>query len=265
MAQLITSSQNRYIKQANQLKKRSHRDKCQEFLIEGFRELSRAATGQVHIEILFICPSLFLGENEDKLIQKIADKQALVLEIPEFLFKKLSFRDRPDGLLAIAKQRHLTLGDLVLPENALLVVAEAIEKPGNLGTILRTSDGVGADALIIVDRCTDLFNPNVVRASVGTCFTIPVVETSSEELFSWLEEKKIDIVATTPHCDLVYTKADLRRSIAIALGTEQYGLSEKWLDKAKIKVNIPMNGVADSLNVAMAATLCLYEALRQRN
>jgi len=152
-----------------------------------------------------------------------------------------------------------------LKSNPFLIVAEAIEKPGNLGTILRTSDAVALDALILADRCTDIYNPNVVRASVGTLFTVPVIESGGKETLAWLKKNNIAILAATPHATLEFTKVDMTCPIAIAVGTEQLGLSELWMDSADIKVKIPMHGIADSLNVAMATTLLLYEAVRQRN
>jgi TrmH family RNA methyltransferase len=154
---------------------------------------------------------------------------------------------------------------LQLPKDPLLIVAESIEKPGNLGTILRSADAAGADAVVVCDRCTDIWNPNVVRASVGTLFTVPVVEAPQEKVFAWLEQKGIKIVAATPSAKESYTRVDLKVPCAIAVGTEQLGLSQQWLDRADICVRIPMLGAADSLNVAMATTLLLYEAVRQRS
>ena len=145
-----------------------------------------------------------------------------------------------------------------------MVVAEAIEKPGNLGTILRSSDAVGLDALIVCDACTDIFNPNVVRASVGTLFTVPIVETTGVKALQWLKEHNVSILAATPAAKLEFTQVDMRGPLAIAVGTEQLGLSDLWMREADLQVRIPMCGVADSLNVAMATTLLLYEALRQR-
>ncbi len=252
----IESLQNPKIQAARKLWKRRERDESGLFLIEGFRELSRAS---LPIKTLFICPSLFLGINEQALIKKI---NAETYVVSEKVFRSLSYRDRPDGLLAVAKQQHFGL-DILKSKNPLYIVAEAIEKPGNLGTILRSADGCGADGVIVCDRCTDIFNPNVVRASVGTLFTQPVVEASSDEALEWLQKQGIAIVAATPQADLVYTDADLSGPIAIAVGTEQYGLSEKWMKQLQVK--IPMKGVADSLNVAMATTLLLYEAVRQRS
>jgi TrmH family RNA methyltransferase len=181
----------------------------------------------------------------------------------------MSYRDRPDGLIAIAPQQHMTLKQLdakFKPQKPpFLVVAEAIEKPGNLGTILRSSDAVGVDGLIVCDRCTDIHNPNVVRASVGTLFTVPVVEAGGQETLDYLKQKGIAIIAATPGAQVEFTHVDLSGPVAIAVGTEQLGLSDKWLSQATTCVRIPMLGVADSLNVAMATTLLLYEVLRQRS
>lgn len=259
----ITSAQNPKIKQLIRLKDRKERDETGLFIIEGYREIKRAQQGGVHFESIFVCPDLFLGSNEPYLIDRIG-LQPYVL--PAHLFEKISYRDRPDGLIAIAHQMQKRLIDL-RPKNQtpLYVVAESIEKPGNLGTILRSSDAVGADGVIVCDRCTDIYNPNVVRASVGTLFTLPVIEAKGSDAFIWLKERKIQVVAATPSATLEYTDAPLNGPVAVVMGTEQLGLSDLWMEAADIQVKIPMKGVADSLNVAMATTLLLYEALRQRS
>lgn len=262
--ELITSLQNPKIKQAAKLWKRGERDEQERFLIEGYRELTRASIGNVEIENLFVCPELFLGENENALIQELVAKGATPFECSESVFRKLSYRDRPDGLLAIGVKSHLALDNLKIVSPSFFVVAEGIEKPGNLGTILRSSDGVGADGVIVCDRCTDIHNPNVVRASVGTLFTQPVVEAEGDETFHWLKKNKIAIVSATPSATVEYTQVDFTGPIAIVVGTEQYGLTEKWMKGADFQVKIPMLGIADSLNVAMATTLLLYEVVRQR-
>lgn len=265
----LTSLQNPRVKHLIDLRERRERDKTQEFIIEGYRELLRAFQSGKKIQSLFYCPSLFLGENENDLIEKIAKTGAQLFICQENVFRKISYRDRPDGLIAISPQVRLDLKalDAILKnkENPFLIVAEAIEKPGNLGTILRSSDAVHVDALIVCDKCTDVFNPNVVRASVGTLFTVPVIESSSKETISWLKERGIKILAATPSATEEFTKANLKTGVAIAVGTEQLGLSDQWMTQADLKVKIPMLGVADSLNVAMATTLLLYETLRQRN
>lgn len=265
----ITSLQNAKIKQVVRLRQRNERDETDQFLIEGYRELLRfSEKGNKPLE-LYYCPELFLGTNEKTLIANLSGPNTALFECSADVFKKISYRDRPDGLLAIAKQIHLTLNDLhaKLPKDRppFLVVAEAIEKPGNLGTILRSSDASGVDGVILCDKCTDIHNPNVVRASVGTLFTVPVYEATSSEALAWLKSHHIAVAAATPSATLEFTKADFKQGIAIAVGTEQLGLSEKWMREADLQVKIPMQGIADSLNVATATTLLLYEVLRQRH
>lgn len=261
---LLTSLKNPKVQQVRQLWKRRTRDESQLFLIEGFRELTRALQGNIKIETLFFSPELFLGSNEMQLIERIEATGASLFTCNEYVFRALSYRDRPDGLIAIAKQFHHPIDTLPLTDNSLFVVAEGIEKPGNLGTILRSSDAVGVNGVIVCDRCTDIFNPNVVRASVGTLFTVPVVEVEGQAAFCWLKKQGVTILAATPSATQEYTQVDLRRPIAIAMGTEQVGLSPQWMQGADLQVRIPMCGVADSLNVAMATTLLLYETIRQR-
>lgn len=264
----LSSLQNPRIKHIVKLRERSEREASKQFIIEGYRELFRAVDADYPIENLFICPELFLGENEQSLIERVTRKGGRLWTCSEAVFRKISYRDRPDGLLALAPQQHLLLSDLekklVLRPAPFLVVAEAIEKPGNLGTILRSSDAVGLDGLIVCDRCTDIHNPNVVRASVGTLFTVPVVEAEGQETLDWLKRKGIAVLAATPSATLEFTEVDMTGPLAIAVGTEQLGLSKRWMNQADIQVRIPMCGIADSLNVAMATTLLLYEALRQR-
>lgn len=259
----ITSLQNPKVKETVALRERRERDKTGLFIIEGYRELKRALDQGRKMEHLFVCPEFFLGSNEQALIKK-AD--CPIIECTQDVFAKISYRDRPDGLLAISPQHHVSLADFEkhLPANPFLLVAESIEKPGNLGTILRSADAAGVHGVIVADPTTDIHNPNVVRSSVGTLFTLPVVEADGAETLQFLKQRQIALVAATPHAKLEFTKADLKGPIAIVVGTEQYGLSEAWMKRADISVRIPMMGVADSLNVASATTLLLYEALRQR-
>lgn len=265
---ILTSGQNPKIKQLLQLRERKERDQSGLFIIEGYRELLRANEAGWIVEQLFFCPELYLGENETTLIDAIKKQKAFLYQCSEPLFRKISYRDRPDGLVAVAKQKHPTLKELEPAFNKkqppLFIVAEAIEKPGNLGTILRSADAVGTTGLIVCDRCTDIYNPNVVRASVGTLFTVPTIDTTSQDALAWLRKNSVKIVAATPHATDEFTQVDLAQPIAIAVGTEQLGLSPLWMEQADIQVKIPMRGIADSLNVAMATTLLLYEALRQR-
>ncbi len=261
----ITSLQNPKIKETVKLRERKARDETDRFLIEGYRELKRAIDSHHKIETIFFCPELFLGSNERALIEQSGAER---IECTPEVFAKISYRDRPDGLLGIAPQMHKTMEDLKTllkkKQSPFLVIAESIEKPGNLGTILRSCDAAGVDAVIVCDPTTDIHNPNVVRSSVGTLFTLPVFEADSAEMLRFLKEHKIAIMAATPHAKSEFTKVDLTVPVAIAVGTEQYGLSEAWMNEADIQVRIPMFGVADSLNVASATTLVLYEVVRQR-
>ena len=258
----INSLQNSRVKEVVKLRDRRHRDRTGKFLIEGYRELLRAAEAGMEIDELFTCPELFLGENEQQLIESLQAKVHMTCD--STVFQKMSYRDRPDGLLAIAPQMNRQLSEITFQSTPFIVVAEAIEKPGNLGTILRTCDAVGADALLVCDRCTDIHNPNVVRASVGTLFTVPVVEVGNEEAAAWLGAHGILILAAMPSAKDLYTEVDFTKPVAIAFGTEQYGLSDFWTQRAKHQVRIPMRGQADSLNVAMSTGVLLYEVLRQR-
>lgn len=262
--ELLSSLQNPRIKQVLHLRDRGEREKTQSFLIEGFRELTRALQGGQQVDTVYVCPEFFLGANEWALIEHLQGAGARVVQTTQKVFQKLSYRDRPDGLVAVAIQNRRGLSHLQAKTSPFFLVAEAIEKPGNLGTILRSSDAVGVDGVVVCDRCTDIYNPNVVRASVGTLFTVPVVEATSEETIAWLKAKGIAIVAATPSAAEEFTDVDFTGPLAIAVGTEQLGLSERWMTQADIRVKIPMRGVADSLNVAMATTLLLYEVSRQR-
>jgi len=260
----IASLANPRVKHVVRLRDRNHRDRHQQFIIEGYRELLRALESRYAVEELFICPDFFLGQNEDGLVALFQAAGTAIIETTPEVFRKMAYRDRPEGLLGVAPQRHCALARLVPGNKPLLLVAEAIEKPGNLGTILRSADATAADGLILCDQCTDLFNPNVVRASTGMLFSVPVAEATSEQALQWLKSLKVAVLAATPHADCGYTDVDMTVPLAIVIGAEQYGLSRQWLDHADIQVKIPMLGKADSLNVATATTLLLYEALRQR-
>lgn len=260
----ISSTANRRIKELVKLRQRSHRDELGLMLIEGYREIKRALHNK-HLPLdLFFCSDLFQGKNNMELVNECKQAGAELMSCSASVFHKISYRDRPDGLLATAPQVRLSLSDLNVPACPFIVVAESIEKPGNLGTILRSADATGVHAVIVCDKCTDINNPNVVRASIGTIFSIPVIETSSTEALQWLKERRIRTIAATPHASMIYTEADFSTGSAIVLGTEQYGLSEKWLDESSLQVRIPMLGQSDSLNVASSATILLYEAARQR-
>ncbi len=261
----ITSLQNPRVKEVVRLRDRPHRDEAGLLVIEGYRELKRALDNEIKPRALFYCPDWYLGENEPALVDRCAQAGAELYICTKDVFQKMAYRDRPEGLLALAPQIRGRLDDLKLPADPLIIVAEAIEKPGNLGSILRSADGAGVHAVIVCDRCTDINNPNVVRSSIGTLFSLPVVEATTEEALAWLRDRGIRILAATPAADKFYTDADLKRGIAIVVGTEKIGLSGAWMKEADERVKIPMLGQADSLNVSNATTILLYEAVRQRS
>ncbi|HEY3757574.1 MAG TPA: RNA methyltransferase [Opitutaceae bacterium] len=266
MPEKITSLQNPRIKQLVKLRDRRARDEEGVFLVEGYREIRRALDRRVRLTDLYHAPDWYLGENEPALLKEAEAAGATLIELSRDAFAKVAYRERPDGLLAVAPQWRRELADLALPANrpALLLVVEAIEKPGNLGTILRSADAAGCDAVIVCDPVTDLFNPNVVRASTGVLFSVPCIVSESETVRVWLRERGVRAVATTPAAERLYSDTDLNGPLAIVMGSEQYGLSEFWLRAADATVRIPMAGQADSLNVAMAALITLFEAVRQR-
>ncbi|MBQ7649959.1 MAG: RNA methyltransferase [Victivallales bacterium] len=262
---ILTSLQNPRLKQVVKWRDRRDRDKAQVVLLEGYRALSRALAADFPITDVYFCPELYQGVNENRLLAQLRERGAHLIQVTPEPFAKITYRDRPEGLLGIGRQRHIALDDLKTPAaSPFYLVAEQIEKPGNLGTMLRSADAAGTDALILCDPRTDLWNPNVVRASTGVLFSMPVAEASSKETLAWLKSKGVKTIAATPHTDTFYTDVDLTGPIAIAVGAEQFGLSKLWMDNADINVRLPMMGAADSLNVATATTILLYEVLRQR-
>ena len=263
--QQITSLQNPRVKEVVKLSKRSFRDEKGVLLVEGYRELKRALDNGWKPAAVFYCPELFLGKNEMPLVDLCRSSGAEVFQCSAAVFEKMAYRDRPEGLLAEGPQVHATLADLRIKSTApFFVVAESVEKPGNLGTILRSADAAGVDAVIVCDERTDVNNPNVVRASIGTLFSLPVVTATSDETMKWLKDRNIQSIAASPHATAEYTEVDLTRGVAFVVGSEQYGLSDAWMKNADIQVRIPMLGQADSLNVSAATTILLYEVVRQR-
>ena len=263
--QQLTSLANPKVKHVVKLRQRSHRDEAGQMLVEGYRECKRALDNGYQPEMLFFCEELYLKNlNEPEIVRQCQERGAELYACSKPVFEKMAYRERPEGLLIVGPQCSRKLADLQLPEHALVVVAESIEKPGNLGTILRSADAAGVHAVIVCDRCTDIHNPNVVRASTGTLFSLPVVEAESDEAIAYLKERGFCILATTPHTEKLHSEVPLTGNVAIVVGTEQYGLTEKWMNAADFRVRIPMFGLADSLNVSAATTILLFEAVRQR-
>jgi TrmH family RNA methyltransferase len=260
----ITSPANPRIKHLVRLRERRERDRSGLFLVEGYRELRRALEAGVEVTELYACPDLYLGENEGALVEAAARAGAEVVAVAEAPFRKASYRDRPEGLLGVAHQFPTGLERLAPGPDPLLLVVEAIEKPGNLGTMLRTAEAAGAAAVIVCDPATDPFNPNVVRASLGTLFSVPLAVADTPGTIRRLRALGIRTVATTPSTSRPHWEADLTGPVAVVVGSEQYGLSAAWLEAADLRVVIPMPGSVDSLNAAMAAGILLFEAVRQR-
>jgi len=262
---IITSPQNPKVKQLVALRNRRERDRTGLMRVEGYEELSLALASGAEPTALYVCPPLFREAEQAALLERVRHAGGNVFEVSEAVFDKIAYREGPDGWLATFPAINRSLAGLRTGPHPLLVVAEAVEKPGNLGAILRTADAAGIDAVIAADPLTDWGNPNIVRSSKGALFSVPVAEASNVETIDWLRERNIQIVAATPRATTLYTDADLRVPLAIAVGAEKYGLSQAWLNAADIQVRIPMVGKVNSLNVATATALFVYEAVRQRS
>lgn len=264
MNAIITSTSNPIVKSLVKLKKRSERDERGVFVVEGYRPVTRALEAGFKFEKLYFCPEWFLGVNEKKVLETAKKSGTRLTELGQAAFAKIAYRDRPEGLLGIGRQWHTKLEDLKFSKNPFIIVVEAIEKPGNLGTILRSADATGAQAVVVCDQVTDLFNPNVVRASTGVLFKVPTVITSTQEALAFCKQKGIKTLAATPHTDTLYTNADLTQPLAIVMGSEQFGLNDETIKACDIPVKLPMLGQADSLNVSAATVVLAYEVVRQR-
>lgn len=264
MSPPITSPQNPRVKAAVRLRERRHREKQGRILIDGARELLRAIEGGVRLVEVFVCQPLCQSDDARRVLAAVRDCGAEVLDVPEPVFAKLAFGDRAEGVLGVAEMPRPTLDAITLPDDPLVAVLERIEKPGNLGAVLRSADGAGLSALILADGRTDLYNPNAIRASLGTLFTMPVCSTTGEEALAWLRARGVQIVAARVDGSVPYTQIDYRRPTAIVLGNEAEGLSDLWRAADVTAVKLPMLGAADSLNVSAAAAVLFYEALRQR-
>ncbi len=267
----ITSLTNDRVKHVVKIRERKLKSERNLTIVDGFREFKMASLGKVRCEEVFICRDfltkeelLELTQSDSKLAQYILANRAVVYEVTKDIFAKISFGGRDSGVLALIEPKERSLEQLEFKNKALIVVVESVEKPGNLGAILRSCDGVGVDAVFVCDQQTDIYNPNVIRSSLGTIFTLPVVKLPSEEAFLFLKKNKIKICATLPEAKTVYSKVDFNQAVALIVGSEDKGLSSFWETKSDVQVNIPMKGKADSLNVSVSTAILLYEVLRQR-
>ena len=266
---LITSPANPRLKALVGLRRRRTREETGTTLVEGHEELTLALTSGVRPQTLFVCPELFspaghagrqeIGRQED-LVAHARQLGAEVVRLNRTAFEKVAYREGPDGLLAVVPAVGRALSQLDTDDDALLLMAQGVEKPGNLGAMLRTADAAGVSAVVAADPVTDWGNPNVVRASKGTVFAVRVATATT----AWLSARQVRLVVTTPDTDRLYTEVDLTGAVAVAVGAEKHGADDTLLDAAAYRVRIPMHGKANSLNVAASAAIVLFEARRQR-
>jgi len=262
---LITSLQNPRIRQVLKLKTSRGRKANGLTLIDGSREVSVALHSGAQLQEIFFCPECLDQREGDSLLKQLISLRIPLQEVSAKVYRKISFGEREDGLLAVCRPHRHQLDNFDFTSVSLCLVLEGIEKPGNLGAILRTCDAAGVQALLVTEVKTDIFHPNVIRASVGTVFRIPVITCGSSEARDYLKKNRIQIVSTVCQSEEIYTDVDFRDPTAIVLGSEEKGLSLFWKEQADRQVKIPMQGIADSLNVSVSAALLVYEVLRQRS
>jgi TrmH family RNA methyltransferase len=293
---LITSVQNPRVKAAARLRDARQRNKQQRIIIDGARELLRALKAGVEVNEVFVCEALCRSDDCHRLLNVLSNSSsAEIVHVARNVFEKVAFGARAEGVVGVARTPGTTLADLERHvgesfrtkirrgedspprfgeprPRELIAVLEGVEKPGNLGAVLRSADAAGVSALIVADGGTDLYNPNAIRASLGTIFTVPVCTAASDETIAWLQANQLAIYAARVDAELEYTAADFTRPCAIVLGSEASGLSDRWsipkhgtaASPGIVPIKLPMLGVADSLNVSTAAAVLFYEALRQR-
>lgn len=257
----ITSTQNPFIKSLVLLQEKAKaRKQSGTFLIEGLREIELAVKGNYELETILFLPELITEQQ----IIKLTHNRIPVIEISKEVYQKLAYRDTTEGILAITKTKSLHLEELTLPRNPLIVVMEGIEKPGNIGAMLRTCDAAKVDAVIIANPKTDLYNPNIVRSSVGCLFTNQIATATTEETITFLQKNKINFYSATLQNSTAYHSQNYTTATALIVGTEATGLTQPWRDKATQNIIIPMHGAIDSMNVSVAAAILIFEAKRQR-
>lgn len=255
---VITSVHNPRVKQLMKLQQSSaERRKMGLFVVEGRRELEHCIEGGYAVRTLILCPELIVGE-----LPAIAAGQ---MEVSAYVYSKIAYRGTTEGLMAVVEARTTRLDDLRFrTECPLLLVLESVEKPGNLGAVLRSADAAGADAVIVCDPLTDIYNPNIIRSSIGAVFTVPCVAVSSDQCIDWLQRRGIQILTAQLQDSHLYYNTDMQRATALVMGTESTGLTDAWRQAATSHIRIPMLGRLDSLNVSVSAAILLYEAVRQR-
>ena len=256
---MITSPQNERIKYLVQLQQKSSLRRQEGlFVVEGRRELLHCINADYEVKTIFV------DNQKDDALLDIDSKNAEIIEVSPKVYEKIAYRESTEGVVAIVKARKKTLQDFAQKENPLYVVIEAVEKPGNLGAILRSADAAGVDGVIVCDPLTDLYNPNLIRASIGAIFTVPTVACTSEECIAWLKENKIQILTAQLQDSSLYYDVDMKKATAIVMGAEATGLTQQWRKAADKHIRIPMCGKLDSLNVSVSSAILMFEAIRQR-
>ena len=256
--EIISSTQNPKVKLLEALQQKSQeRRKHGLFVVEGRREVERCAELGYDLDTVFCCPEIYGGE------WKAVRDERVVLVTP-YIYNKVAYRGGTEGVIAEVKTKQRALQDLSLPAHPLIVVLESVEKPGNLGAVLRSADAAGVDAVVVCDPLTDLYHPNIIRSSTGAFFSVPCVACTSEECIAFLKEKGVQILTAQLQDSSLYYDTDMRKATAIVMGTEATGLTNQWREAADAHIRIPMLGTCDSLNVSVSAAILMFEALRQR-
>lgn len=257
--EIISSEQNSKIKNLIKLQEKNHERKKQGvFIIDGLREIKEALSGGINIEEIFVCPQIIKTEISEFSNFKVS-------LVSEAVYKKVCYKEKPDGALAVAQVNKLALTTLNLKNKPLLVILEAVEKPGNLGAIIRSAYASGVSAIIINNEQTDIYNPNVIRASEGFVFKVPIIIANCKDTADFLKKNKVKIFAAALGGLKKYTDVDFKEASAILLGTEATGLSKEWLELANEIIKIPMKPGIDSLNVSVSAAILMFEAWKQRD
>ena len=260
----IKSTRNPRIRHLSRLKDSRYRRRHGHFIIEGRRELNRALDRGLPLEEVFFAREYLRNPASHQTLARASTAGLQVTRLSPDAFLKCSYRENPDGLLAAAPMWRRDLSEIPVNPQALVMVLESVEKPGNLGNLIRTADAAGVDGVIVTDPATDIFNPNVIRASQGSLFETRPVVCSNEQCLNWLQDREIVPYATSPRGTTNLWEAHFDRATAIILGSEQSGLSDFWVTNAAVGLSIPMRGLADSLNITSAAAIVLFEVLRQR-
>ena len=255
----ISSTQNPRIKHLMSLQQRSQqRRNEQRIVVEGARELQHCINAGFNVETVFYCPTLFDSN-------KLPSTEFEAIQVTSQVYDKIAYRGSTEGVIAIVEPRNLTLDDIKLDDSPLIVVLEGVEKPGNIGAVLRSADAAQATAVIVCDPLTDLYNPNLIRSSIGAIFTVPCIACDSEECIKFLKKNNIKILTAQLQDSELYYETQMRGATAIVMGTEATGLTQAWREAANAHIRIPMRGALDSLNVSVSAAILLFEAVRQRN